>query len=219
MNDFHPLRLILVFTALFFAYTSVAQYESDLVQISGMVVAEEAGELEPVPFANIAVLNTSRGTFTNMDGFFSIVVRKGETIVVSAIGYESGRYTVPDTLMDKRYTLFQILSRDTSLTLPTAVIYPWPSKDYFSIEFLAMDVSNELSLRAKENLSERYMASLRRGMPADGGETSSHFLRQQARSYYHYGQMPPMNIYNPLAWAEFIRAWREGKFKRELYDD
>jgi len=219
MNVFLQRFLIIIFPLLFCALSLSAQYESDLIQLSGVVLMEENDELEPVPFANVAVKNTSRGTFTNYDGFFSIVVRKGETILVSAVGFQTGEYTISDTLRDKRYTMFQILRRDTSLTLPTAVIYPWPSRDHFNIEFLAMDVSNELSLRAKENLSERYMASLRRGLPADGGEAGSFYLRQQSRAYYHYGQMAPMNIFNPLAWAEFIKAWREGKFNREMYDD
>lgn len=207
--------LFLILPVFLFSNALMAQYESDLIQLSGVVLTEDNDELEPVPFANIAVKNTSRGTFTNMDGFFSIVVRKGETIQVTALGYRTAEYYIPDTLQDKRYTMFQVLSRDTSLMLPMAVIYPWPSRDHFNIEFLAMDVSNELSLRAKENLSERYMEALRRGLPADGGEAGSFYLRQQSRAYYHYGQMAPMNIFNPLAWAEFIKAWREGKFKRD----
>jgi len=29
------------------------------------------------------------------------------------------------------------------------------------------------------------------------------------------GQVPPQNIFNPIAWAEFIQAWKRGDFKRK----
>jgi hypothetical protein len=36
----------------------------------------------------------------------------------------------------------------------------------------------------------------------------------QTRIYYS-GQAPPLNILNPLAWAKFIQAWKDGDFKQE----
>jgi hypothetical protein len=40
-------------------------------------------------------------------------------------------------------------------------------------------------------------------------------MRQQASNYYHYGQRPPMNIFNPIAWKKFFDAWKKGDFKKK----
>jgi len=188
--------------------------EPRVIQFSGQVFTEIDEELRPVPYVNIAIKGTSRGTFSDFDGFFSIVARAGETVVFSAIGYDQAEYLVPPDLWSDRYTLIQMMTRDT-LILPETVIYPWPSRKYFDIEFLALDVSNELQRRAAENLSEDALARLRQDMPADGGETTSLYFRQQSQSYYHQGQFRPMQVLNPMAWKEFIDAWRDGKFRRQ----
>ena len=138
-----------------------------VVQISGKVVTEENDHLVFVPYAVVAVSGTNRGTLTDISGFFSIVVRTGETLAFSVLGYKDAFYTVPDTLTRDRYTIFQILSKDTIL-LPEAVIYPWPDPDFFNAEFLAMDVHDDLEDIAAENLSEKSMEQLRQYLPSDG---------------------------------------------------
>ena len=49
----------------------------------------------------------------------------------------------------------------------------------------------------------------------DQAQQQSDQLRQQANKAYYSGQLPPMNILNPAAWAEFIRAWKRGDFKKK----
>ncbi|HXD78891.1 MAG TPA: hypothetical protein VN616_13835, partial [Puia sp.] len=56
-------------------------------------------------------------------------------------------------------------------------------------------------------------AILARGVPANAGEAVSTYLRQSAQRYYYQGQAPPQNILNPLAWADFIQAWKRGDFR------
>jgi len=121
---------------------------------------------------------------------------------------------MPDTLSRDRYTLFQILTQDT-IWLPEAVIYPWPDPDYFTQEFLAMDIHEDLEDIAQENLSEKAMIQLRENLPSDGGEHTSLYLRQQARDYYYEGQIRTPQILNAFAWKEFIQAWKRGDFKRK----
>jgi hypothetical protein len=52
-------------------------------------------------------------------------------------------------------------------------------------------------------------------LPADGREAVAAQMRQQATKYSYMGQVPPQNIFNPIAWAEFIQAWKRGDFKRK----
>lgn len=191
-----------------------AQDQPHVVQFSGKVVTEENNEMVGLPYAVVGVVGTHRGTLTDIDGFFSIVVRTNETLVFSVLGFKDAFYHVPDTLTSDRYTIFQILSKDTIL-LPEAVIYPWPDPDHFNREFLAMDVYDDLEDIAAENLSDKSMAQLREYLPSDGPEHTQLYLKQQANRYYFEGQIRTPQILNAFAWKEFIQAWKRGDFKRK----
>ncbi len=191
-----------------------AQESGDLIQFSGMIVTEEKKSLVPLPFTNVTIQGSSRGTYANLDGFFSIVARKGDVVVFSAIGFKTVEYTIPEELKENRYSIYQLMVEDT-VNLPVTMIYPWPSKEHFRIEFLQMDVKDDMQDRALANLNEKTMANLREGMRHDGVETGSMYLKQQASEYYHFGQLRPMNVFNPLAWRDFIKAWQDGKFKNK----
>jgi hypothetical protein len=208
-----------VFTVLFllgFIALSAQKIKDDQVKViefSGMVFTEgEDGSPVPLPYTNVSVMGTSRGTSTDIDGFFSFVALAGETVVFSRIGYKTVNINIPDTLQSHQYKWIQIMSEDNYL-LPEAVIFPWPSRDHFKQEFLAIDISNELREKAKENLAEEVMSEMRYTIPADGKETSSLVLRQQATEYVYTGQIKPQNVFNPLAWKKFIEAWKRGDFK------
>lgn len=190
--------------------------DSTLVQFSGVVVGEQGNDtIAPIPFANIYIPETGRGTYSNLDGFFSIVARQGDVIEFSAIGFKTVEFLIPDTLTTNRYSIVQLLSQD-SIMLPQATIYPWPSKEHFKEEFLALEVPDEgLEDLAAENLSEEKLQALRDIIPRSGAETSAFYLRQQAKSYQYIGQTPPQNIFSPLAWAKFIKALRDGDFKKK----
>lgn len=191
-----------------------AQDNPHVVQLSGKVVTEEDGKIDLVPYAAIGVKGTSRGTYSDYTGFFSIPVRPGETLVFNVLGFKTAYYTVPDTLTSKRYTMFQILTKDEIL-LPEAVIYPWPDPDNFVEEFLAMNVTNDLEDIAKENLSEKAMEELREYLPSDGPEHTALYLKRQSSNYYYAGQVRTPQILNAFAWKEFIQAWKRGDFKKK----
>lgn len=188
--------------------------EEKVIQLSGKVVTDEGGRITFLPYAVIAVKGTRRGTYTDLSGFFSIVVREGETLVFSMLGYRDATYTVPKDLPTDRYTIFQIMSKDTIL-LPEAVIYPWPDPDYFVQEFLAMDVHDDLEDLAKENLSAEALEELRQYLPSDGTEHTALYFKQQSMDFYSEGQIKPIPLFNAFAWKEFIEAWRRGDFKKK----
>lgn len=189
-------------------------YKEDLIQFSGMVLDGSDENLIPVPYANILVKREGRGTYSDFNGFFSIVVRKGDLVEFSAIGYKTFEFVIPDSLTDNRYSLVQLMTRDT-INLPTAVIFPWPSREHFRLEFLAMDVSSELQARAAKNMTADNLERMRSSIPYDGRENADYYLRQQASSYYYIGQTPPMQIFNPIAWKQFFDAWKRGDFKKK----
>ena len=191
-----------------------AEMDENLVQFSGMVLDGTTEDLYPVPYTNILVKGKGRGTYSDFKGFFSIVVEKTDTIVFSAIGYETVNYVIPADLEDSRYSLVQLMTQDV-VNLPETVVFPWPSREHFKLEFLAMDVSSELQELATKNLANESLERMRSTVLADGNENADYYLRKQAATSYYVGQQPPMNIFNPIAWKKFFDAWKRGDYKKK----
>ena len=218
--------LFCLFACVFIAFSANAQVKADekpaadeLIQFSGLVLTDINGQLVPVPYATIFIPKKNRGTFSDRKGFFNLVVEKNDVVRFTSVGFEQSDAVVPDTLRSDHYSVIQLMSQDT-VTLPTIVIFAWPSKEHFKTEFLAMDVTQELQLRAAKNVANETLAQLRKSpdaVPFSGREGANYYLRQQAREYYYIGQTPPMNIFSPLAWAKFFKAWKDGDFKKKKH--
>ncbi|MCB0557191.1 MAG: carboxypeptidase-like regulatory domain-containing protein [Phaeodactylibacter sp.] len=206
-------RISILFFILFGAFSAWGQ-NNKLVQFSGMVLDGTDEQLYPVPYTNILVKDKGRGTYSDLKGFFSIVVEKGDVIIFSAIGYKTVEYKIPNDLKDDRYSIVQLMTQD-AINLPETVVFPWPSRDHFKLEFLAMDVTPELQERATKNLANDALRRMRNEVSVDGNEHADYYLRQQAREFYYIGQQPPMNIFNPVAWKKFFDAWKQGDFKKK----
>lgn len=220
MREMKIKYLILSFALLMGSHALFAQatVDSNLVQFSGMVLDGSEDDLYPVPYTNILVKSKNRGTYSDFKGFFTIVVERTDTILFSAVGYKTIEITLPDSLRDDRYSIIQLMTRDT-FNLPETVVFPWPSRDHFRLEFLAMDVSDQLAKRAAENLAQDVLDRSRSVVPSDGDEHADYYLRKQASDYYFIGQRPPMNIFNPIAWKKFFDSWKKGDFKKKDKDE
>ncbi len=198
--------------AILFSYISFAQSNEKLVQFSGVVVASDS--LQPVPFASVMIKNANRGTVTDYYGFFSFVAVKGDTVEFLYLGYKRAQYIIPDSLTDKRYSLIQVLVRDT-IALKETVIYPWPSKEEFKKAFLELNVPDNDLARAERNLELAQQKEVRDAVPYDGSINYKYAMQQRQSRLYTAGQYPTSNLFNPIAWAQFIKAWQDGTFKKK----
>lgn len=189
-----------------------AQEDDQLVQFSGVVL--NAQNLQPIPYANVFDVTSKRGTYTDEKGFFTIVAAINDTVQFSVIGYNTVDIVIPDTLQDQRYSIVQLMTQDV-INLPETVIFPWPSKEHFDIEFLAMNVTDPMEEAAAKNVEQKTLRRLAEIVEADGDENADFYLRQQAKTTYYQGQAPPMNIFSPLAWRNFIKSWKNGDFKKK----
>ena len=184
----------------------------ELVQFSGVVMSSDS--LRGVPFAHIIIKDFHRGTISNYQGFFSFVAAKGDTIVFSSIGYKKQEFAIPDSLRGNKYSVIQLMTRDT-IYLPETIIYPWPSPEQFREAFLTLDIPDDDYERAKKNLERERLKELGDAMAMDGNQNSDYYTRQAAAKFYYNGQYPPLNIFDPLRWKEFFEAWKNGDFKRK----
>lgn len=192
--------------------TSTKKELKKLVQFSGVVV--ESDSLRPLPFTSILVKGTTHGTISDFYGFFTLVASPGDEIEFFSVAYKDGVYKIPDTLTSAHYSIIQVLRKDT-IELPTATVYAWPSRDEFKKAFLKLDIAHNDYDRAQKNLEEAEMRELAKGISMDAQGNYSYAMQRQYTKLYYAGQYPPNNLLNPVAWAKFIKAWKEGKLKRK----
>ncbi len=199
----------------FLPFAAKAQFENfkdSVVQLYGVVMT--ADSLRGLPAVTVMVKGTGRGTLTNNQGVFSIVVLKGDQIEFSCIGFKDKTTLIPTNLEGNQFSIIQLLINDTAF-LPAAIIKPRPSREQFERDFVATDVPDDNIEIARRNTDMATRRMLMRSLPSDGREAVNLNLAKSAQKYYYTGQTPPMNIFNPFAWGEFVRSWKRGDYKKK----
>jgi hypothetical protein len=207
-QSFYIGLLLLAFQA-----TAMAQRgDRPLVQFSGYVMS--ADSMTGIPFAHIGIRGTSRAGTAGGDGFFSFAATEGDTLIFTSIGYQPATYMIPRNVENNKLSVIQLMIK-TVYSLPSIPIYPWGDKEGFKRAFREIRLPKDLQERAEENTNRQLLAALGEQLPIDGGEATTRAIQVQAARYYYYGQGAPQNIFNPLAWAEFVRAIKRGDFKKK----
>jgi len=209
------LRILLIgiaFCGLNKAKAQNTSYRDSVVQLYGVVMT--ADSLRAIPSASIIVEGKGRGTITSPDGVFSIAVLKGDKITFSCVGFKDRRIEIPASLTETQYSVIQLMVSDT-FYLPATILKPRPTREQFERDFVNNKVNDDMYEVARKNTDEARNRILLNSLPSDGREAVNYQLRQQANKYYYAGQIPPMNILNPAAWADFIQSWKRGDYKRK----
>lgn len=187
-------------------------YKDSVVQMYGVVMS--ADSLKALPSVSITVKGRNQGTISSDQGVFSIVVLKGDVLEFTSVGYKPKFVSIPKNLDGNQQSMIQLMVEDT-VYLPATIIKKRPSREEFERDFVNTPVPDDDQEIARQNLSEANLRALRAAYPKDGREASNYFLKQNAQKYYSAGQLPPQNIFNPMAWAEFIKSWKRGDFKNK----
>ncbi len=192
-----------------------AQFENtrdSVVQLFGVVMT--ADSLEGIPAVSVMVKGSARGTITNAHGVFSIVVLKGDQVEFTHVTYKPKTITVPKSLEGNQYSVVQLMVVDT-VYLPATIIKPRPTSQQFARDFVNVKVPDDEYEIARKNTSATNRRAWMRTISGDGGEAIRQQFNKIATKATYQGQTPPMNIFNPAAWAEFIQAWKRGDFKKK----
>ncbi|MDO9377131.1 MAG: carboxypeptidase-like regulatory domain-containing protein [Bacteroidota bacterium] len=212
MNKF---LLYILFAACLLPTAAKAQFENfkdSVVQLYGVVMT--ADSLKGIPSVSVTIRGTIRGTVTNDQGVFSIVALKGDQVEFSSVGYKPKLVTVPKDIPGSQYSILQLLVNDT-VYLAATIIKAKPSREQFERDFLNTVVPDDQLEIARQNNDESKRRILMASLPRDGREAANNYLTKQATKAYYTGQIPPMNIFNPFAWNEFIKSWKRGDYKKK----
>lgn len=199
---FIPLRL----------FAQFERIQDSVVQLYGVVMT--ADSLRALPAVSVVIKGTNRGTMTNDDGVFSIVVLKNDEVEFTSVGFKPKLIKIPVKLESNQYSIVQLLVTDTAY-LPATILKPRPTRAQFERDFVNTRFPDDKYEIARQNNDEAKRRILMASLPADGREATNYQLRQNANRMYYNGQTPPMNILNPFAWSEFIQAWKRGDFKKK----
>jgi hypothetical protein len=209
------MRSLILLCALLLAAAMSAQSRSPerhLVQFSGVVVTGDS--LQPVPFTSILTKGSYRGTMSDVYGYFSFVAQTGDTIEYAAVGFKRDHYVIPDSITGTKYSMIHVMYPDTVLLDPLMVT-PWPSKEQFAQAFLNLRLSDNDYQIALKHLSSVEMMQRMENLPPDPGLSQQFSAMADNTRLYQQGMAPSTNLFNPVAWAQFVQAWKAGQFKRK----
>lgn len=209
-----PIKFIFIFLFLVptVSFAQFEQFKDSVVQLYGVVMT--ADSLKALQSVSIMVKGQNRGTISNEEGVFSIVVLKGDQVEFTSIGFKPKLIKVPTDLKGNEFSLIQLMVTDT-VFLPATIIKQRISREQFERDFINTKVPDDDIEIARTNNNMATRRLLMSTLPSDGREASSQYFRQQSKKLYYSGQIAPMNIFNPFAWSEFIKAWKRGDYKRK----
>ncbi len=204
--------IILIFLTPIAAKAQFETFKDSVVQLYGVVMT--ADSLKGVPAASIVIKGQNRGTVSNAEGVFSIVVLKGDRVEFSSIGYKPITITIPKDLQGTQHSIIQLMVTDT-IFLPATIIKPRLTREQFERDFVNNPVPDDQIAIAQRNTNASTRRLLMATLPSDGREASNVYLRQYSQKLGYAGQIAPQNIFNPFAWNEFIKAWKRGDYKKK----
>lgn len=184
----------------------------NMVELTGVVMSSDS--LRYLPFVTISIPSKESGTMSSEKGVFTLIAEKGDTIEFTYMGYRKKRYTIPKELSSNRYSVIQLMSQDT-FYLPVTIIRPQLSKEQFENAFKTWDIPDDKYEIARKNTDFQTMRMLNFTLAKDGRESQHAYQINLAQRNYWAGQQPPMNIFSPLAWIEFFKAWKRGDFRKQ----
>jgi len=142
------MRKKFIFIALFSLLSIWLQAQNrsfETVYVEGQVLS--ADSLQPIPLVNITAPTRGAGTATDEDGYFSIRVRRTDTLVFRAVGYSNKIISFADSTGTNFYLKIKLQPR--IYTLKPVDIYAYDLQEIFN-----KARGEEFSLERKDNKGE-----------------------------------------------------------------
>ncbi len=194
-----------------FAFSQEKVSKSDLVQFSGIITDTDSNQV--VPYVSIKNRTTGQMYAANYQGYFSFVVRPGDAIVFTAIGFYEQEVNIPMEVVDHKYTLMLKMKPEV-VYLKAVRIYPWATVEEFNKEFLAMQVADDNLALAQKNLSKRSIQNLVLTLPRNSSEISNSNYRYNFDLMVNANMRQTNPLLNPFAWGRLMQQIMNGDKSR-----
>lgn len=180
------------------------QLPGKVFQLSGLIINTRSQD--PVPYARVSVNKTRRGTFANLEGFYSLPVLATDTVYFSSLGYKTSFLVVSDYLENYKgdpnspfiYAINYM--EEDSIVLPALVIFPYNNANELRTALIETEVPDLMeNINARNNLNPDVMDVLIQNMKVDEGER----VMVARQMYYNEQQQqhvaPTMTLFDPIA--------------------
>lgn len=154
----------------------MAQQQQNIIQFSGIVTAQDS--LEGLTGVVVYVPNSQRGTVTNEQGFFSMPVLPGDSVVVAALGFGKRHLLIPEKLSAYSYSTHIILEEKKN-ELPTVDVMPWATERDLREAIARVKLPEQAKEESDiEQLIRRFGTPT---YPMDGTKNAGYGIQQQMR--------------------------------------
>lgn len=207
--------IVVIFLALLFLVPREIRAQKSLnpyILFTGLVLTSDS--LKPIPY--VAIKNSRRGLagYTDLLGHFDIVALKGDTLWFTQAEKTASWHVIPDTLSSNRYNIIKTMVQDT-IDIPVIFIRALPSKSFFDHEFVNTTPPDDAYEIARKNLELEAAKEELKLRPADAKASQQMIAQSRVQQLYYYKQAPPQNYLSPVAWMQFLDAWKRGEFKKK----
>lgn len=186
--------------------------KSDIVHLTGRTLTDS---VQPVPYVHIILVNKNLASASDLQGNFNFPAEINDTILFRAVGFKYYTLIVKDTFTVK-YPYIPIQLEQDTIQIRELVIKPWQgSYTRFKRAVLAYELPTTDMDRAVKNLNMQDLKAMLINAPPTPSMTFRNTMKTYNDRLYWAGQLPPINITNPLAWAQFFKALKNGDFKKK----
>ena len=186
--------------------------KTNIIHLTGRTLTDSN---ESVPYVHIILVNKNLATASDLQGYFNFPAEVNDTILFRAVGFKYSTLIVRDTF-PINYPYIPILMHEDTVQLRELVIRPWQGNyERFKQAVLAYKLPVTELDRAEKNLNMMDLKALLINSPATPTMAFRNTMKVYNDRLYWAGQLPPVSITNPLAWAQFFKALKNGEFKKK----
>jgi hypothetical protein len=204
----------LVLVTLFALLKAQAQGQDPHITFSGIII--EARSNEPLPGAAVQIPRAGKGILSNNQGYFSIRVFPGDSVVFSFLGFKKQYYKIPKDV-ERTYSAVIELQEDSKM-LKEVKVYPYSTEEAFKEALVNMKLPDEAE---RQMLEERFGKEAVQAMVSQTAMGANgnyrYMMNQQQQSFLDRGTVRTLNFTNPFAWMSFIRDVKSGALKDKSY--
>jgi hypothetical protein len=205
--------LVLVVFLVFFGISATQKSHAQsrrVIQLSG-IVTDTTGAF--LPGVNFYVPKAGRGTTSLNNGFFSLPLLTGDTVLISCVGFHKETYVVPQDAKEFTSVLFEL---HTNLIYLKDVVVTMPTEELFKEAVLALNVPLDNTGIDSKQLNAELLALMVKTTPMDGNANYRYYIEQfshSADNKFH----PIYNPFlNPINWVKFFKDIKKKKKQEQL---
>lgn len=207
------MKKIIIISALVMGYAVVGMaQQSDLyVQLSGTVKNDLN---DPVPYVHVNSLKNNRNAISDQNGRFTIIVEPRDTVTFYCLGFQKEKLVMPASFT-ARHVLQDVKLKTDTVMLAEVDIFPWKTYGEFKEAVVHMELPDQKEME----YAAKNIALIQTQIRIHTSATPNMNFRQALQNHYErnmmMGQYRSISLLNPIAWAKFIKALKNGDFKRK----